>query len=93
MGKQTKRKVSSVDKKRSKKGEKKKRKTDRERGRGEREKKRFSQRFDDWSSTVREEKLIRASQATCGYQNLEVSSNSMRWRIFLHGIFFSLKAM
>ena len=38
MGKQTKRKVSLVDKKRSKQGEKKKRKTDRERERGERKK-------------------------------------------------------
>ena len=52
---------------------------ERERERDGREKKRrFSWRSDGRSSTVREEKSIHASLAMRGYQNLGVSSNSMR---------------
>ena len=78
MGKQTKRKVSLVEKKRSKQGEKKMRKADIKRERGEREKREIFLCFDSRSSAVQEEKLIHASQVMCKYQNLGVSSNSTR---------------
>ena len=60
----------------------KKKKSDRERER-ERERERnkggtFFRHFDCRSSTVREEKSIHATQAMRGYQNLGVSSNSVR---------------
>ena len=58
----------------------KKKKSDRERER-ERERNKggtFFRHFDCRSSTVREEKSIHATQAMRGYQNLGVSSNSVR---------------
>ena len=45
---------------------------------GEKKKRSFSRHSDYRSSTVREEKSIHKSRATCGYQNLGVSSNSTR---------------
>ena len=51
---------------------------EREKENERKEKGRFSRRSDCQSSTVREEKSIHASQATRGYQNLRVSSNSVR---------------
>ena len=42
----------------------------------EKQKERFSQRFDCWSSMVREEKSIHASRATRECQNLGFLSNS-----------------
>ena len=79
--KKKKKKGVRVDKKKRKKGKKRK-KEEGERTNGEREKEkkkgRFSQSFDGRNWTVREEKLIHASRATRGYQNLGVSSSSTR---------------
>ena len=59
--------------------EKKKERNERKKN-GEREKHKgiFTRRSDSQSSMIREEKSIHASRATSGYQNLGVSSNSMR---------------
>ena len=57
---------------------KKKKEERKKNGEIEKHKGRFSPRFNGWSSTVREEKLIHTSRATRGYQNLGVSSNSTR---------------
>ena len=57
----------------------KKKKSNREREKVERNKGgRFSRYSDGRSSTVREEKSIHSTRATREYQNLRVSSNSVR---------------
>ena len=90
---------SSVDKGREKRkqrkkegkrtrGGKKRNQIEREREKNKK-KKRFSRHSDCQSSTVREEKSIHTSRATCGYQNLGVFSNSTRLGIFVLGLFLA----